>query len=40
MTDVLERPLHLEEPDHHEHHGPSGLLKWLTTTDHKVIGLS
>ncbi|HEX4082470.1 MAG TPA: cbb3-type cytochrome c oxidase subunit I, partial [Acidimicrobiales bacterium] len=21
-------------------HGPSGILKWLTTTDHKVIGLS
>jgi cytochrome c oxidase subunit 1 len=24
----------------HEDHGPSGLLKWLTSTDHKVIGLS
>ena len=24
----------------HEEHGPSGLMKWLTTTDHKVIGLS
>ena len=24
----------------HEEHGPSGLLKWLTSTDHKVIGLS
>ena len=24
----------------HEHHGPSGILKWLTTTDHKIIGLS
>ncbi len=23
-----------------EHHGPSGILKWLTSTDHKVIGLS
>ena len=26
---------------HEEHeHGPSGVLKWLTSTDHKVIGLS
>ncbi len=27
---------------HHEHaeHGPSGILKWLTSTDHKVIGKS
>ena len=25
---------------HHEVHGPTGLLKWLTTTDHKIIGLS
>ncbi len=24
----------------HEAHGPSGILKWLTSTDHKVIGLS
>ncbi|MHB1775292.1 MAG: cytochrome c oxidase subunit I [Acidimicrobiales bacterium] len=24
----------------HEEHGPTGILKWLTTTDHKVIGLS
>src|SRR5580700_8350533 len=26
----------------HEHaeHGPSGILKWLTSTDHKVIGMS
>jgi len=26
----------------HEHaeHGPSGILKWLTSTDHKVIGVS
>ncbi len=25
---------------HHEHHGPRGILNWLTSTDHKVIGLS
>ena len=24
----------------HEDHGPTGMLKWLTSTDHKVIGLS
>ena len=24
----------------HEDHGPTGILKWLTSTDHKVIGLS
>jgi hypothetical protein len=25
---------------HDEHHGPTGILKWMTSTDHKVIGLS
>ncbi len=24
----------------HDHHGPTGILKWLTSTDHKVIGMS
>ncbi|HEY3843718.1 MAG TPA: cytochrome c oxidase subunit I [Acidimicrobiales bacterium] len=24
----------------HDEHGPTGILKWLTSTDHKVIGLS
>jgi cytochrome c oxidase subunit 1 len=24
----------------HEDHGPTGILKWLTSTDHKVIGMS
>jgi len=28
------------EHGHAEEHGPTGVLKWLTTTDHKVIGLS
>ncbi len=30
------------EPAHggHDGHGPTGILKWLTSTDHKVIGLS
>jgi cytochrome c oxidase subunit 1 len=52
LTTVIEPPVaggglqtpvvHHEEADHghHEEHGPSGLLKWLTTTDHKIIGLS
>ncbi len=50
MTDVINPPIiggGIDLPDHHpvehghdEHHGPSGILKWLTTTDHKIIGLS
>ena len=42
MTDVLNPPVHIESPDHghDEHHGPTGILKWITTTDHKIIGLS
>ena len=50
MTDLIERP-GTESFDHHgghdevhhdnhDHHGPSGLLKWLTSTDHKVIGIN
>ncbi len=30
---------HYRHDEDHDH-GPTGLLKWLTTTDHKVIGLS
>ncbi|MDE2281333.1 MAG: cbb3-type cytochrome c oxidase subunit I [Actinomycetales bacterium] len=41
MVDVLEHPAAYDLPEHgHEEHGPTGILKWLTTTDHKVIGLS
>jgi cytochrome c oxidase subunit 1 len=48
MTDVLEQGTDHHAPvtghgdghHHDEHHGPSGLLNWLTSTDHKVIGLS
>ena len=52
MTDVIDRPVNLDSddqgpvnPDHghdhgHDHHGPSGLVKWMTSTDHKVIGIS
>ncbi|MGP8060017.1 MAG: cbb3-type cytochrome c oxidase subunit I, partial [Acidimicrobiales bacterium] len=51
MTDVIVPPLtggapevpasHDGGPEHgHAEHGPTGILKWLTSTDHKVIGLS
>jgi cytochrome c oxidase subunit I len=44
MTDLITPPPILIDDDHHEeeheHHGPTGLLKWMTSTDHKVIGLS
>ena len=42
MTDFIKPELAIAE-DHHgddEHHGPTGILKWMTSTDHKVIGLS
>ncbi|MGO9029242.1 MAG: cytochrome c oxidase subunit I [Acidimicrobiales bacterium] len=31
---------HGGEAAHEEHHGPTGILNWLTSTDHKVIGMS
>jgi cytochrome c oxidase subunit 1 len=51
MTDVISPPITgdgtrgpevIEVAEHHAHeeHGPSGILKWLTSTDHKVIGMS
>ncbi len=51
MTDVIRAPqgagagappAATPADDHHAeaHHGPSGLLKWMTSTDHKVIGMS
>jgi cytochrome c oxidase subunit 1 len=41
MTLLHERPAAAEHPAHPEHHEePSAIVKWLTTTDHKVIGLS
>ena len=39
MTLLAERPVEFGEPEHH-HEGPTGILKWLTSTDHKVIGKS
>src|ERR1039458_5269270 len=42
MTDFIRPELAIAE-DHladDEHHGPTGILKWMTSTDHKVIGLS
>ena len=23
---------------HHDHHGPTGIMRWITTTNHKDIG--
>jgi cytochrome c oxidase subunit 1 len=43
MTDVLEAPVVAgahHSPDVDDHHGPTGFLKWITSTDHKVIGMS
>ena len=33
-------PGHADEDEHEHHEGPSGLLKWLTSTDHKLIGMN
>ena len=41
MVDVLEPQTHAhDDHGHDEHHGPSGIMNWLTSTDHKVIGLN
>jgi cytochrome c oxidase subunit 1 len=45
MTDLITPPAQVADDghdEHHdeEHHGPTGILKWMTSTDHKVIGLS
>jgi len=42
MTLVTERPLAgAEAHEPHEHHeGPRGILNWMTSTDHKVIGMN
>ncbi len=39
MTVLVERP-HGGVAHPEEEHGPTGILKWLTSTDHKVIGKS
>jgi cytochrome c oxidase subunit 1 len=40
MTTITIEPSALAH-EHAEHHeGPTGILKWLTSTDHKVIGMS
>jgi cytochrome c oxidase subunit I len=39
-ADVVVDVRHDAPHDHHEHHEATGILKWLTSTDHKVIGLS
>ena len=41
MTLLAERPGVVQEPGGPDHgHGPTGILRWLTSTDHKVIGKS
>ena len=40
MTLLAERPPILTEEPHEPEHGPSGIVKWITSTDHKVIGKS
>ena len=40
MTLVVERPAQLGEPEHEHHLGPTGVLKWISSTDHKDIGRS
>src|ERR1700688_2897627 len=46
MVDLITPPPALidqgqpEKDAKHEHHGPTGILKWMTSTDHKVIGMS
>ncbi|HLX78812.1 MAG TPA: cytochrome c oxidase subunit I [Acidimicrobiales bacterium] len=40
MTLVAERPPVLTPEPHEPEHGPSGIVKWVTSTDHKVIGKS
>ena len=40
MTTLDERPLVIDEPDEPEHDQPRGLLGFLTTTDHKRIGVA
>ncbi|HZU81112.1 MAG TPA: cytochrome c oxidase subunit I, partial [Acidimicrobiales bacterium] len=39
MTVLAERH-HVGEEHPEEHHGPSGFLKWMSSTDHKVIGMN
>jgi cytochrome c oxidase subunit I len=39
MTSVVEPSIALA-PAHEPEHGPTGILKWLSSTDHKVIGKS
>ena len=43
MTILADRPsvfADSPEPEPEHEHGPTGILKWITSTDHKVIGKS
>ena len=37
MSSIAHNPPHGHEHDHHAHH-PSGVMRWITTTNHKDIG--
>jgi cytochrome c oxidase subunit 1 len=39
MTLLADRPV-THEHEHEHHEGPTGLLKWMTSTDHKLIGMN
>ena len=39
MTVLADRPI-VHEDEHEHHEGPTGLLKWMTSTDHKLIGMN
>ncbi len=39
MTVLADRPV-AHEHEHEHHEGPTGLLKWMTSTDHKLIGMN
>ena len=39
MTLLADRPV-AHEHEHEHHEGPTGLLKWMTSTDHKLIGMN
>jgi cytochrome c oxidase subunit 1 len=40
MAVITQEQVIAHEPEHEEHAEPTGILKWITSTDHKVIGMS
>ncbi|NJD18415.1 MAG: cytochrome c oxidase subunit I, partial [Gemmatimonadetes bacterium] len=39
MAQAASVETHGHEPQAHDHHGPQGILKYLWSTDHKIIGM-